>query len=70
MPDDFARTQAQIAALWPLDAPVSAAQLKVAPEYPGAEIGRQNGAQGHDRPLMIPRDVPEPSPDNLANLED
>ena len=70
MPDDFARTQAQIAALSRLDAPVSAAQPKVVPEYPGAEIGRQNGAQGHDRPGMIPRDPIDPDADNLRNLED
>lgn len=70
MPADFARTQAQIAARTPWTAPGAPRSTEVAPDPTPALRSRQNGAQGHDRPGMIPRDPLEPDADNLRNMED
>ena len=63
MPADYARTQAQIAAQSPLDAPVSAAQPKsgsVPVPPPARRTGAISARDGHDRPGMIPRDPLQP----------
>ena len=75
MPDDFARTQAQIAATCVLPAATVRAAAAVVEVHGPDHLARAmydalDRPRSHDRPGMIPRDVPEPSPDNLANLED
>lgn len=68
MPDDFARTQAQIAAQWPLPAPVSASHAEYGSSPVQPVETSHNGVQHHhDRPGMIPRDPLNPPVDNLTN---
>lgn len=73
MPDDMARTWAQIAALCRLAAPVSDAQPESGSTpvpTPARRTGAISAIDGHDHVGMIPRDPVDPAPDNLRNLED
>ena len=79
MPDDFARTQAQLAATCVLPAATVRAAAAVVEVHGATHLaGRLHEAldqararaMSHDRPGMIPRDPIDPDADNLRNLED
>ena len=79
MPDDFARTQAQIAATCVLPAATVRAVAAVVevhgPEHLAGCLHEaldhaRARALSHERTGMIPRDPIDPTPDNLRNLED
>ena len=73
MPDDFARTQAQIAAQTHATAPRTPDHAPDVPQVVPAPARRSEpptARDGHDRPGMVPRDPIDPTADNLRNLED
>ena len=73
MSDDFARTQAQIAAQAHATAPRSAVHAPDVSQVVPAPTRRSEpptARDGHERTGMVPRDPIDPTPDNLRNLED